>query len=1258
MKTLVLYFQIIFFYSLLKAEQIYYLSIYAYLIDDRITKIYSNDINILPNIIDGIYNNPNEKLIIKQIDYNFGQVIKVEILNTLRQSYIGINMRINEYIIRPELLKFWNCENCDTDDGNYIYNNNKNYFSLNNNNSEYKYYYMDFNINSKEELTSLINIVDKNYYTLNQNLSSSNYLNLQDYSEFTLIDFTDKNNFYVTHDKSFIIPFNTIYFKLNIDESSSYFGKIMGFNFRTKTYEELKNNDDFQINDEYIDLKYIISERDLNNKGFHIKLNIITYNSPEQLELSQTVSNIGNFEFYFCQDGYKICDAEFYSNCINEFKCYEYCPKKISNSDIISTCNYCHPDCKTCSETFTETNKNCKSCSSPNHYLKYDYCVSSCDKGYYNDTEDSSNKICKCDLDNCFSCSIESLNNQNSCIKCNEEKGYYPLYENNDEEETFMKCYKFSEGYYLANSFYKKCYETCKYCSTGGDEIYHNCLNCKDDYIYEILYNNFKNCYTNCTYYFYNDTNLNQLYCTKTLKCEGIYNKLINGTRECIDECYKISQYKFRNICYVACPKDSIASENISFFCEVICYEEKPFELIEKQECTDDCSIKELKSKTCIIKYKDEKKGENENININNTDTSEKNIAAQDVILDSINNGITSEKYDTSDIENGEDDIIEDKKMTITITTTENQKNNNNDNYTKIDLGECETLLRKAYKIPEDKKIYMKIVDVPQEGMKISKIEYEIYCKLNDKNLIQLNKTACENSKVDLVVHATLSENIDKLNSSSGYYNDICYTATSDDGTDILLKDRKNEFIKYNKTLCQDNCEFTEYDYKKNKAKCSCEVKESSSFFDDIVIDKEKLFDSFINVKNIGNFNLMICYKSLFSKKGILKNIGFYILIIIILFHTICVLLFYRKYFGFILDKIEKILFAIKNWDLVREEERERKRIEIMKFKNKKKLIKKIIKKVSKKQDKIILPSPFDFYFQTKNDVFKYKTQNNPPIKNNKFTINNSSINKNLNSNKSKITNENMTKKKFNYKFNNKKEILEKTKEIMKLNDEELNNLSFNLALKYDKRTYWQYYFSLVKTKHVLVFTFCNNNDYNSKIIKIDLFFIGFAIFFTVNAFFFNDETMHKIYEEKGSFNLIYQLPQIIYSSLISLVLNTLLNLLALSQDEILKLKKDKNKNNINKRKKNINDNLRIRFLIYFVLGFIFLIFFWYYLSIFCAIYINTQIHLIKDTLISFSLSFFSPLIIFIFPGIFRIPSLSNSRSKKNVYIILVSFFK
>ena len=49
---------------------------------------------------------------------------------------------------------------------------------------------------------------------------------------------------------------------------------------------------------------------------------------------------------------------------------------------------------------------------------------------------------------------------------------------------------------------------------------------------------------------------------------------------------------------------------------------------------------------------------------------------------------------------------------------------------------------------------------------------------------------------------------------------------------------------------------------------------------------------------------------------------------------------------------------------------------------------------------------------------------------------------------------------------------------------------------------------------------------------------------------------MHKIYEDQGSFNFVYQLPTIIYSSLISLILNTVLKYFALSNDDILDLKK------------------------------------------------------------------------------------------------------
>ena len=226
----------------------------------------------------------------------------------------------------------------------------------------------------------------------------------------------------------------------------------------------------------------------------------------------------------------------------------------------------------------------------------------------------------------------------------------------------------------------------------------------------------------------------------------------------------------------------------------------------------------------------------------------------------------------------------------------------------------------------------------------------------------------------------------------------------------------------------------------------------------------------------------------------------------------------------------------------------------------------------------------------------------------------------------------------------------------MEYNDNEMNDLSYDLAKKYDKRTYCEYYISLLKTKHSLFFWFCYNTDYNSRIIKIDLFFIDFTIHYTTNALFFDDNTMHEIYENEGSFDFVYQLPKIIYSSLISIALNKLLNFLSLSNDGIVSFKANKSIKNIDKREDDLENKLRIKFILYFILSFILLLLFWYYLARFGAIYRNTQYHLIKDTLISFALSLFYPLLINLMPGLFRIPALSN-QEKKRVYLYKLSKF-
>ena len=48
---------------------------------------------------------------------------------------------------------------------------------------------------------------------------------------------------------------------------------------------------------------------------------------------------------------------------------------------------------------------------------------------------------------------------------------------------------------------------------------------------------------------------------------------------------------------------------------------------------------------------------------------------------------------------------------------------------------------------------------------------------------------------------------------------------------------------------------------------------------------------------------------------------------------------------------------------------------------------------------------------------------------------------------------------------------------------------------------------------------------------------------------------MHKIYEDKGSFNFFYHIPQILYSTLISSVINMIIKNLSLSEKNVLEIK-------------------------------------------------------------------------------------------------------
>ena len=237
----------------------------------------------------------------------------------------------------------------------------------------------------------------------------------------------------------------------------------------------------------------------------------------------------------------------------------------------------------------------------------------------------------------------------------------------------------------------------------------------------------------------------------------------------------------------------------------------------------------------------------------------------------------------------------------------------------------------------------------------------------------------------------------------------------------------------------------------------------------------------------------------------------------------------------------------------------------------------------------------------------------------------------------SKFDKRNINLKTINDIYNNEYQ------KITKFTDNEINSLNYSKALKIDKRNYCQYYASLLKLNHLLIFSFyCKMKDYNSQIIKIFLFFFFFSLHLTTNALFFSDETMHNIYMGKGQFGFMYQISQIIYSFLISSVISTIIKYLSLSEDIILSMK-----NNIKVKNSHLNLQktmkiLKIKFFFFFIISFILLLLFGFYISCFCGVYVNTQIHLIKDSIISFGLSFIDPFIVYLIPGIFRICALKS----------------
>ena len=589
-------------------------------------------------------------------------------------------------------------------------------------------------------------------------------------------------------------------------------------------------------------------------------------------------------------------------------------------------------------------------------------------------------------------------------------------------------------------------------------------------------------------------------------------------------------------------------------------------------------------------------------------------------------------------------------QVTDTKTEIEYLKNISNNvlNVTIIDLGECEKKLREIYKI--DDKDYLIFIKKENISNKITEknIKYEIF---EPYNKTKLNLSLCEDTDINLYIPMELSKEIrktyedlkelgyDMTNINDPFYQDICTPFDSPDGTDILLSDRINYIYHNNDAQCQQNCKLSQYSVESKFINCTCSTNEDIVYENNKNEEKftaKKIYESFYDVLKYSNYKVLKCTNLIFDKKGIITNIGGMIIISCAFIHSINLLFFVIKRTSTLVNKLKGEMNKINS---------------------------KNSSNINGKDEKVDLHSPIKkkgTHRMAKKRQIINKKENKKRISNFNTNTKKIGIIKAILGQNNDISDIKTKRKLINSDFKNRKDLNIFPKDIIKsmkkLSDYELNELSFEKAKIYDKRNIFQIYFSKLRRENLIIFTFLVCDDYNLFYIKLSRFLFLIATDMTFNAFFFSDDTMHKLFLNYGKYDFFQQIPQIVYTTLVSQIIEVFLCFLSMTDRPFYQIKELVSKGNLI-QSEDLYRNIHLKLSIFYIFTYIFFIFYYYMIYSFCAVYKNTQLIFIKDSIISFCISLTYNLVLYFISSCLKVCSLRSSTECLYKFSELIPFF-
>ena len=171
--------------------------------------------------------------------------------------------------------------------------------------------------------------------------------------------------------------------------------------------------------------------------------------------------------------------------------------------------------------------------------------------------------------------------------------------------------------------------------------------------------------------------------------------------------------------------------------------------------------------------------------------------------------------------------------------------------------------------------------------------------------------------------------------------------------------------------------------------------------------------------------------------------------------------------------------------------------------------------------------------------------------------------------------------------------------------------------------------------------------------LKIGIFILSFNIHYATNfVYFLNEKIIHKIFEDSGKYDIMYFLPYIAITFGLSHIITIFIKIIFLSDSNIIEIKKQKKLGHGYEAISSIRRKLVIKYIMFYIIGIVFHLFFWYCLSSFSTVYTNTQVFVLENALLAFGISMIYPFIFNIIPSALRICSLGSKKNHNTMYNI------